>query len=276
MVTRKQMADALRELGVVNGDIVIAHSSFKSLGPCENGADTVVSGMCDAVGEDGTVVFPTLCQQDWENVYKNWNLDAPSDVGYLTNYFRKLDGAYRSDQATHSVAAMGKDAVYLTETHGKSGLRYGTYGDTPFAADSPWQKMYDKNAKVLFIGCSVRACTFRHFAEYVVMDEYLEKAKKMPNYEELLSKVWTYDNYEAGGIWPHVENTYTVDLMEKEGLVRRATVGNAELVLVNSRDFVDWTMRLIKTHEDGVFRSSKRCPKDATIAWMKEIEDFEA
>ena len=276
MVTRKQMADALRELGVVNGDIVITHSSFKSLGPCENGADTVVSGISDAVGEDGTVVFPTLCQKDWENVYKNWNLDAPSDVGYLTNYFRKLDGAYRSDQATHSVAAKGKDAIYITETHGKSGLRYGPYGDTPFSADSPWQKMYEKNAKVLFIGCTVNACTFRHFAEYVVMEEYLEKAKKMPNYEELFSKVWTYENYEAGGIWPHVENTYTVSLMEKEGLVRRTTVGDAQLTLIDAHEFVDWTIRLIKARDEGVFRNGRIFSKGENIAWLKEIAEYEA
>ena len=121
MVTIRDMKDALASLGVVEGDILITHSSFKSLGPCEDGAATVIGGILEALGEDGTAVFPTLCQKDWNNVYKNWHLDAESDVGYLTNYFRKLPGARRSNQATHSVAALGAKAEYLTATHGQSG-----------------------------------------------------------------------------------------------------------------------------------------------------------
>ena len=106
MVTASDMKAAVERLGVTEGDILLVHSSFKSLGPCEEGAATVIGGLQAALGESGTLVFPTLCQKDWENVYKNWHLDAPSDVGYLTNYFRKLPGALRSNQATHSVAAI--------------------------------------------------------------------------------------------------------------------------------------------------------------------------
>ncbi len=198
MVTEEIMVKALKELGVEEGDALLSHSSFKSLGGCENGADTVISAMKQAVGEEGTVLFPTLCQKDWDHVYENWHMDAPSDVGYLTNYFRKLPGVKRSNQATHSVAACGKMADYITGTHGESGLRYGIFGDTPFASDSPWQKMYEPNVKTLFIGCSTKACTFRHLAEYIVMEEYLEKAKKAPI---------TRRRKKRSGITPNTRNT---------------------------------------------------------------------
>ena len=122
MVTKNDVIKAAKESGIENGDSVIIHSSFKSFGEVENGADTVVSGFFEAIGKEGTLMFPTLCQNDWKNVYKNWHMDAPSDVGYLTNYFRKLPGAKRSNQASHSVAAIGKDAEYFTKTHGESGL----------------------------------------------------------------------------------------------------------------------------------------------------------
>ena len=177
-VTREDIRQAARALGLVRGDTVLIHSSFKSLGYVEGGAEAVIGGFRDAIGEDGTLVFPTLCQQDWEHVYENWHLDAPSDVGYLTNYFRKLPGAKRSDQATHSVAAQGPKAEYLTCTHGQTGKRYGVYGDTPFAADSPWEKMYDMGAKVVFLGVGIRYCTFRHYAEYRFVEQCLEKAKE--------------------------------------------------------------------------------------------------
>ena len=147
MVTREDIKKAAHELGIRSGDTVLVHSSFKSFGGVEGGAEAVIGGFMDAIGEEGTLVFPTLCNKDWEHIYENWHMDAESYAGYLTNYFRKLPGARRSNQATHSVAAMGKDAEYLTETHGNSGLRYGSMGDTPFASDSPWEKMYQRNAK---------------------------------------------------------------------------------------------------------------------------------
>ena len=277
MVTKEHIRDAYLALGVRPGDIVLTHSSFKSLGPCEEGAATVIDGIRMAVGEEGTVVFPTLCQKDWANVYRNWHLDAPSDVGYLTNYFRKLPGARRSDQATHSVAAMGKLADELTATHGQSGLRYGTYGDTPFAADSPWQKMYDMGAKVVFLGCWVRACTFRHFAEYVLMEEYLKRAEGHPEYKELKAAVWKYENYEKGGIWPHIFAPYVVEVMESEDAnkVHRVKCGEAELIMLEARDFVDTAIRLLRAHDENAFGNYPPLyTKAANIAWMKRVEEL--
>ena len=275
MVTKEDVRAAYEALGVRPGDIVLTHSSFKSLGPCEEGAATVIEGIRAAVGEEGTVVFPTLCQKDWENVYRNWHLDAPSDVGYLTNYFRALPGARRSNQATHSVAAMGKHAEYLTATHGESGRRYGTYGDTPFAADSPWQKMYDMGAKVVFLGCWVRACTFRHFAEYLLMDEYLKRAEGHPEYEELKAAVWKYETYMDGGIWPHTVAPYVVEVMESEDAnkVHRVKCGDAELIMLEARDFVDTAIRLLRAHDEKAFGDyPKLYSRAANIEWMKKVE----
>ena len=275
MVVANDVTAAVARLGVTEGDILLVHSSFKSLGPCEEGAATVIGGLRAALGDTGTLVFPTLCQKDWENVYKNWHLDAPSDVGYLTNYFRQLPGALRSDQATHSVAAMGAKAKYLTETHGKSGLRYGTYGDTPFAADSPWQKMYDMGAKVLFLGCTIRSCTFRHFAEYVLMEEYLKRAEGHPEYEELKAAVWKYETYSEGGIWPHSVALYVAEVMESENadMVRRTKCGDAELTLINARDFVDTDLRLLHAHDEKAFGHYPQLySRDANLAWMARVE----
>ena len=216
MLTEKQMTQDLRALGLNAGDSVITHSSFKSLGEVEGGAETVINSFKNAVGENGTVIFPTLCQEDWLNVYKNWHPDTPSDVGYLTNYFRKLPGALRSNQATHSVAAIGKDAEYITQTHGQSGLRYGIFGDTPFAADSPWEKMYKLNTKVVFLGVNAHKCTFRHYVEYCFVEECLNLIKDRPDFEELKSQIWCYERWDDKGVWPSINSEAITAVLEKE------------------------------------------------------------
>ncbi len=274
MVTQKMMLDALRALGVKEGDSILTHSSFKSLGGCENGADTVISAMKEAVGEEGTVIFPTLCQKDWEHVYENWHMDAPSDVGYLTNYFRSLPDVLRSNQATHSVAAWGKDAEYLTKTHGESGLRFGMFGDTPFSKDSPWQKMYEMNTKTIFLGCRIKSCTFRHLAEYMLIDEYLEKAKNSPDYEELKDLVWHYSRWERAGIWPHIKSVYLEEVLRKEGKVTETTCGDATIFLINSRDFVDLAMTIMHEHNRDGLNSFSAYTLDHTLDWFTRVENL--
>ncbi len=55
-----RIADDLANLGVVTGDTVLVHSSFKSLGPVPGGIETVVQGPLRAVGPKGTLLMPAL------------------------------------------------------------------------------------------------------------------------------------------------------------------------------------------------------------------------
>ena len=43
-VTRKDFSRALREIGLSEGDICLFHSSFKSLGTVEGGAQAIIDG----------------------------------------------------------------------------------------------------------------------------------------------------------------------------------------------------------------------------------------
>jgi aminoglycoside N3'-acetyltransferase len=60
MVSRNDICQALERLGIESGDICLFHSSFKSLGPVDGGAEAVIGGFEDAIGPDGTLVVPTL------------------------------------------------------------------------------------------------------------------------------------------------------------------------------------------------------------------------
>ena len=273
MVTWLDVKQAAERLGIVEGDTLIVHSSFKSLGETENGADTVIKGLQAALGERGTRVFPTLCQNDWANVYKNWHMDAPSDVGYLTNYFRKLPGAVRSNHASHSVAAIGPKADYITCTHGESGLRHGIYGDTPFAADSPWEKMYQMDTKVLFLGVNLRKCTMRHLAESQFMEKCQQKAAKKPNGQELIDRVWCYERWDDKGAWWHIKSLYLQELLTAEGKIFKTQCGDAELTLVSSQDFVNLAHELMnKRDRNAFFEEGDYWDPQDTLDWLEEVD----
>lgn len=72
VVTLKDVVRAVKELGVTQGDIVLVHSSLKSMGHVEGGAETVIGGFMEAVGADGTLVMPTLSQKDVRDITRQY------------------------------------------------------------------------------------------------------------------------------------------------------------------------------------------------------------
>ena len=54
MPTQKDVQLAVESIGVNSGDILLVHSSYKSLGVMEGGAEAVISGILDVLGPEGT------------------------------------------------------------------------------------------------------------------------------------------------------------------------------------------------------------------------------
>lgn len=249
-VTKEDIKNTLKAIGLKAGDTVIFHSSLKSFGQVENGADTVIDAFLEVVGDEGTVVVPTLISKNFSDAYNTWYMDKPSDVGIITEVFRKRENALRSNQATHSVAAIGKNAAFLTETHGQSGLRFGIYGNTSFAKDSPWQKMYDQNAKVVLVGVDFDKMTFRHLFEYTLVDEMLGNAEKQGIYDEAIKSICSFEgrpNYSDTYFWPYMSHKLSEFAIP---YVKSEMCGNALLKCVEIKTFGDALMKNVREHLD--------------------------
>ncbi|MBR2364412.1 MAG: AAC(3) family N-acetyltransferase [Lentisphaeria bacterium] len=159
MHTYSSLEKDLLQSGLQPSDTVLIHSSMKSIGNVEGGADTVLDVLMDFFGKKGLLVFPTLTYTIYGQEEKIFSPEkTPSVVGLLTEMFRKRPGVVRSLHPTHSVAAYGKDAEGFCSGHENF--------STPCARKSPWGKLYDRNAKILFIGTKSIGCsTFFHGVE---------------------------------------------------------------------------------------------------------------
>ena len=60
MYTKEQMKSDLVRLGVKKGDVILMHSSYKSLGGIEGGAMAVFEALTETIGEEGTLIIPAL------------------------------------------------------------------------------------------------------------------------------------------------------------------------------------------------------------------------
>ena len=161
------VAKDLLNLGFKKGDVVLIHSSYKSLGELEGGAQTFFNALESVLGEEGTICLPTLTFSTVSATNRYFNLqETKSNVGYLSEFFRtQVKGAVRSSHITHSVTVKGKYADFLVKGHEKDQVMVGE--------NSPFAKLPSLNAKILFLGCSPSSNTIMHGVETVVKPPYL-------------------------------------------------------------------------------------------------------
>lgn len=269
VVTERDIIAALNDVGIRRGDVVIVHSSLKSMGYVEGGADTVIDALLKVLGENGTLVMPTLIQKDFSNAYQTWNLDKPSDVGLITETFRKRDGVIRSDQATHSVAAFGPLKQYLTRDHGKYGKRMGPFGDTPFAVCSPWQKLYDLNAKALMIGVSIVYNTSKHLTEYMMINHILDHVKDDSKREKLIARLKYHGcppEEDKNRVWPYTSGEKIQEKADQAGLLIRSTCGNAVFTSFRIKDLSDYSERWFKESPEYWYG-------EPMLEWLKDANE---
>lgn len=150
--------DQLRTLGVRPGGILFVHSSLRSLGPLEDGAETVIRSLLGAVGEEGALLLPGLSYRTVHAGHPVFDLqDTPVCVGALPEYFRKRPGTLRSIHPTHSVCGVGRHAAALLAEH--------HLDNTPCGPHSPYSKLREAGGQILFIGCGMRPNTSMHGVE---------------------------------------------------------------------------------------------------------------
>lgn len=162
--------DQLKQMHINPHGILMVHSSMKSIGEVEGGADTVLDVLCHYM-KDGLLLFPT---HTWGSIDETHTVfdsrTSDSCVGILTNLFYKRPGVVRSLHATHSIAALGKDAEAFI-----AGEERAT---TPCPKEGCWSRLYDQEATILFIGCRLNKNTFIHSVEewHDIPDRLAEKA----------------------------------------------------------------------------------------------------
>lgn len=113
----------MRELEIPVGGKVLLHSSLSSLGYVEGGADTVIDAFLAVIGAGGTLLVPTLTGHEGLSAANPPVFDPltqPCWTGVIPETLRRRPHAVRSLHPTHSVAAIGADAVRLTRNHERS------------------------------------------------------------------------------------------------------------------------------------------------------------
>jgi aminoglycoside 3-N-acetyltransferase len=166
MTDRDRVASELGEAGLAPGSAVLVHSSLSSLGRVQGGAETVIGGLLDALGPEGTLLMPALSYAAVTETSPRFDLrSTPSNVGTIPETFRRMPGVLRSLHPTHSVCGAGPRARELLAPHA---------GDrTPCGPGSPFRLLARSGGSILMLGCGLRPNTSMHGVEELVEPPYL-------------------------------------------------------------------------------------------------------
>lgn len=220
MHTQQSLFEQLHQLGIDGRSTLLVHSSMKSMGEVEGGADTVLDVFTDYM-KDGLLVLPT---HTWSTINASNPMfhveSSPCCVGILPELFRKRPGVVRSWHPTHSVAAIGQDAVAFT----KDDHLY----DTPCARGSAWGKLLDRKATILLVGVDLKRNTFIHGVEEWVdipgrlTDEHEQLYTVLPDGTEISVP----SRRHCGLSWS--EHFWKVDeVLQRKGAMRQGKLGDA-------------------------------------------------
>jgi aminoglycoside 3-N-acetyltransferase len=175
--TVESLASDLGALGLIAGDVVLLHSSMRSLGVVAGGTQAVVQAVLDVLGPEGTLVVPTHTPANtdpagWQHppVPEEWwpvirahtpgfdPLRTPSRwMGVIAETVRTWPGAMRSDHPQVSFAALGAHAADIVRGHQL---------DDALGERSPLGAVYRLDGKVLLLGCGHDSNTSLHLAEW--------------------------------------------------------------------------------------------------------------
>jgi aminoglycoside 3-N-acetyltransferase len=160
--TCRSLTIDMKRIGIKLGDIIIVHGSMKKIGgTVEGGPEAVIQALIDAVGQLGTIVFPTFVNLNTKTDLRT----EPSRLGLLSETFRTWPKVKRSNNPTHCVSAIGKHAIEIISDHEKT---------SQLGINSPLHKASNMGAKVLHLGTGLKSCSLIHVGETIAKVPFLK------------------------------------------------------------------------------------------------------
>ena len=259
MHTKDSLKNDLKTMGLNGTDALMVHSSMKSIGAVDGGADTVVDAFMEYF-ENGLFMTPT---HTWAQMGPDYSVFDPSTepacVGIIPNIFLKRPGVVRSLHPTHSIAAYGKTAADYVK--GEENCT------TPCSPGGCWDRLRDIHAKILLIGVTHGRNTFIHS-----IDEALGIKDRLTDSPTLMHIVMPDRSQKAVNMYRHYNRflgsgsfSDCFDKMAQAfydlGAAKKVTFGDADCILCDAAKIFEVCQKLFSIEETCIIERSELPPE---------------
>ena len=235
----KDIIQALRNVGIDDGDNIFIHSNIGFFGRLDGGNDRenyyriFKDAIFEVIGDAGTLVVPTFSYSFcWNKVFDKEK--TPGICGIFSEMVRMDPQSLRSDDANFSIATIGKNAEYFTKDTSAH-----SFGEKSF-----WKRFLKCDGKFCNFNYD-SASTFIHYVEKLIDVEY--------RYDKIFPGKFVSSSKEIDGTFYHF--VYDLDKSEnspdftkfdkcakKLGKAKIADLGRGQIVSISAKD----TIELIK------------------------------
>ncbi len=229
VITKGEIKETLKNLGIKRNDRIIVHSSLSGIGYVEGGAKTVCEALMELIGPDGVIMMPSF---NHGIIFKNnpqsyfSPLETETINGTIPQYFWKIKEVYRSLDPTHSFAVWGKNAKDFVRNHHKV-LTMGK--------GSPLELIEEAGGKIVLIDAT-DSNTFHHVVEMTnnvpCLGKRTQKYRvKLPSGETVYIRSWTWRN----GSCEITDKLAYMKYMLKNKLLKKGKLGNANVFVIDMK-----------------------------------------
>ena len=233
-VTKNDILQGFKRLGLKKGDHLLVHTAMSSFGKVEAGAETVIYALLETVGAEGTVMVPTFGPPDEIFDLKK----SETNLGAVPKAFWKRKSAVRSRHPLASVAAIGEKAKWLVAGHESEILAHGE--------NTPYVRLAEIGGKILLLGVDQDRSTFLHVAEVLTRQPYLRtwKGAYLDKSGKVQKKSWPFFP------GPHRDFIGLQGWLESLWLVKKTRIGSCVAQVLPAAELLDALLARIKNEPD--------------------------
>lgn len=263
-ISRSQLIESLKRLGVASGDAVMIHASLRAIGKVFGGPDQVHLAVEEAVGAGGTLMMYVSGGEGDDDVgrgifspeeeaeillhqpaFDPHTARANRTFGALAEFFRSYPGTICSEAVCARIAARGDRARELV-------------ADQPwtfaFGRGSPFEKLCSWGGKVLLLGSSRDEVSLLHYAEHIADFPDKRVARYQVPWLRDGERVWLpcaeFDTNRAHESWPEDFFAQIVDQFiagfAGTPACSLGPVGNADCVLIDAARLVAYAVPIME------------------------------
>ena len=170
MFTKEDIFRQLQKMNAPRNSVVILHSSFRTVGEVEGGAEGFLDALIEYFTAEGGLFL--VVSHTWNNLFKDritLDMQNPeSNTGVISVLAAKRKDGVRSENPCHSVVVFGDRARAEALVQNERNI------DTPIAPDSVYGELYREKGYVLLVGVSQAKNTYLH-----TVDEMLHIPDRM-------------------------------------------------------------------------------------------------
>jgi aminoglycoside 3-N-acetyltransferase len=252
LISKNEMLNQLKKVGIVSGDVLLVYSNLNRIGKFENGEKDVVDILLELVGENGHLLIPNspvkLCQLEYVRKLDFFDVvNSKSAQGEISEYFRLLPDAIRSEHPTEPVSCIGLDAEYFVGHH------FGS--KTPYNENSPFYRVAEQNGKILCLGMNLGGALPSLLVAEDLMDDF-----KFPSYfEEEFEIMVRFENRTLRNMVTRVHDpklktlrrsNALLPLFIEKGIVKKFRIGKSSSLLLDAKGVLNLMQQAYK--ENGV------------------------